>query len=388
MEYHALFLPLLGGFLFYHTFLYTSFLSSRQSAQKLLFAAAAIGLVLLIVARSCIALLFGSNAPQTPILAYTIVLVSLLVAVTLISASIVAYLLLAWAMRGARAPRYTITRPLLVAVAITAIYVALMHRLIELAEPLGIPLTRWNLIASWALATAVTMASAQSWARRAALPVHKVAYRIAMMMTLVTGAVALALVQRDSIVGVWEHLTQPLRAAGTDGLGAAFLACLLGPVLGLCANLLYSKQAAAVMYIKRGWATGLELLIFEAHRDHELLMITMSDGKVYVGRVDWDLWNPRAKDCYINVWPIRSGYRDRDSHRVKLTTEYDHVVKVSEWKRFQKVLPVEGIASASLFDPVYFERFSSMSGPRRSPTGAARIPNAVWTAGGSKKSSV
>lgn len=88
------------------------------------------------------------------------------------------------------------------------------------------------------------------------------------------------------------------------------------------------------------------------------VLLSMKDRKVYVG---WLEWIPplRANDSpYLRIFPVWSGYRDKDSLRVVPTENYsDETFGDSDMLRV-KIIRTDELANASLFDPKVFDRFS------------------------------
>lgn len=69
----------------------------------------------------------------------------------------------------------------------------------------------------------------------------------------------------------------------------------------------------------------LDNLLFSSYIEQKVLLITMSDRKVYVGIVI-NLGEPNESeglDQEISIVPIYSGYRDKDYLSLKLTNKYD-----------------------------------------------------------------
>lgn len=67
LELNALFLPLLGGFLFYYSFHGTQYIAGRRPGAVLLFWCASIGLMLLLLARLIMMSAQWSSDNESPI---------------------------------------------------------------------------------------------------------------------------------------------------------------------------------------------------------------------------------------------------------------------------------------------------------------------------------
>jgi len=98
----------------------------------------------------------------------------------------------------------------------------------------------------------------------------------------------------------------------------------------------------------------LDKLLFDSYVQNIFLLITMQDRKVYVGRVI-SMGEPNEKqgpDQEIAIVPAFSGYRDKDSLEVKLTTVYANTDAVKE---LYLVLKQANIVSACEFVETLYE---------------------------------
>jgi hypothetical protein len=91
-----------------------------------------------------------------------------------------------------------------------------------------------------------------------------------------------------------------------------------------------------------------------------MVMITLSDGKVYCGYADWIPPNPNSKLAHLELTPIFSGYRDTRTKKVELTVNYGEIMEglsKEERRCFTKIIRMSRIVSANEFDPKYFKTF-------------------------------
>ena len=65
----------------------------------------------------------------------------------------------------------------------------------------------------------------------------------------------------------------------------------------------------------------LEKLLYRSLIENKRVMITLKNGKVYIGRVTISLTPQEDKDFIL--LPIKSGYREGDKQRLVITTHYD-----------------------------------------------------------------
>ena len=118
-----------------------------------------------------------------------------------------------------------------------------------------------------------------------------------------------------------------------------------------------------------------------------MVMLTLNDGKVYCGYIDWIPADPGAVDAFLEIQPVFSGYREKDSRRVRLPVNYaPFYTKLdrSEWIQFKKVIPVSSISSAGEFDPEHFDSFGKYTENNAEvPRGVATTESASAAAMGS-----
>ncbi len=161
--------------------------------------------------------------------------------------------------------------------------------------------------------------------------------------------------------------------------GKSFGALLIGLILPLFlnrvrgwhsySNLDWGKEARVRNAIEY-FSNDIEILLLRSMDGESPVLLTMDNGKVYVGYVT-ELFNPDVDRRYIKVLPTMSGYRTAESQEVVFTTAYDEVRQLTgtpgsglEHLRdvdFEIVLPVNGLRSASLFDSGAYERFVEAS---------------------------
>lgn len=106
----------------------------------------------------------------------------------------------------------------------------------------------------------------------------------------------------------------------------------------------------------RDYGSPLEQLLLKALNEKKYVMVTLSNGKVYIGRVSRSL--APEDDRSFEVLPIKSGYREGEMQRLELTTHYDVtyqkiIEKEDDWLNiisdFGVVIPVKDVLSATLF---------------------------------------
>jgi hypothetical protein len=144
------------------------------------------------------------------------------------------------------------------------------------------------------------------------------------------------------------------------------LAFALGLVSWWPLNLLYPYQAANTRLHAANKTTALDRLLYQASLAQHLLSISMKDGKVYIGYIQELPPNPEDRNSYFEILPVHSGYRDKDTREMKLTTFYENAYErlvesgadEEDWIVFLKVLKIDDILSAGRFDPEVYVKFN------------------------------
>jgi hypothetical protein len=101
--------------------------------------------------------------------------------------------------------------------------------------------------------------------------------------------------------------------------------------------------------------TPLGELIFDSvSKTRQMLMVTMADRKVYIGHVD-SLGEPSENESPQSTFsfiPNFSGYRDKDTLELKLTTTYP------ERDRIRIVLREENVLTATPWNALHWDAFT------------------------------
>lgn len=105
-----------------------------------------------------------------------------------------------------------------------------------------------------------------------------------------------------------------------DHAGTALLAFFLGAFGWWPLNFFFTQKKAIDWAIKED-ADPLEQALKESSDSQQPLAITLTSGKVYVGIVTHQ-FNPATPTNNIAVFPLHSGYREKDTHGLYLTTNY------------------------------------------------------------------
>ena len=147
--------------------------------------------------------------------------------------------------------------------------------------------------------------------------------------------------------------------------GAAILSVVLGFVLPIVLNCFYSREKAERRTAnERG--DLVELLIAESLDRGKLVELSLRSGKSYVGFALRSKMTRRAESD-VAIIPIASGYRNKDTQELEITTNYAPVIQecledesdasdlINE--DFRVVIPRSEIISARLFLLEAYQRF-------------------------------
>jgi hypothetical protein len=223
----------------------------------------------------------------------------------------------------------------------------------------GSMITKFSGIPILALLLIVTALHHRFVNRYMDFPFFSIALRIGLFGVIASLTFTWFLFNFPLIYAYWDKLVH------VAGSGIPMLACLLGLTLWWPLNLLFPYQAANTRLHEANGTTALDRLLYQASLAQHLLSISMKDGKVYIGYIQELPPNPEERNSYFEILPVHSGYRDKDTREMKLTTFYETVYErlvesdadEEEWLVFLKVLKIDDILSAGRFDPEVYVRF-------------------------------
>lgn len=152
---------------------------------------------------------------------------------------------------------------------------------------------------------------------------------------------------------------------------AAILSVLLGIVLPAPLNNLFFSQRDAEKKVAEKHGGLIELLIVESIERGKLVEVSLKGDKAYIG---FALANRVARwtGSHMSMLPVSSGYRDKDTRELVITTNYASVIAkhienmgksaerpAVELRDFRVVIPRSEIISARLFDPDLHQQFQA-----------------------------
>ncbi len=154
----------------------------------------------------------------------------------------------------------------------------------------------------------------------------------------------------------WESLFP------VDYSDTAVLSVVLGIALPLVGNRIYSARRAA-QKVAREVGDLIELLIAESIEDQKTVEISLKSGKSYIG-LALESGIGQYGETDISLIPVASGYRDRNTRELTITTNYAPVIQKAReqssdiaFKDFQIVIPISEITSARVFLPEVYNLF-------------------------------
>jgi hypothetical protein len=146
-------------------------------------------------------------------------------------------------------------------------------------------------------------------------------------------------------------------------IGSAVAAFALGPAVAWLVNRSVDTVRAKDIAIEQSGDKLLGLL-YDAMDDSAPVMFTLENRKVYIGNV-WESPNLETAATYVLLLPAMSGFRDSETLRLTLTTDYISLWSGGEHARheaekFVMVIPIASIKTASRFDlDLYETHFSA-----------------------------
>jgi hypothetical protein len=184
-----------------------------------------------------------------------------------------------------------------------------------------------------------------------------------LLFLLIAFALALIIAWRWPHWASWWQTIVPFPYVGTS-----LIACVIGLALPWPLNFisLFHKERANQRAIERS-NDHLEILMARAGRETKAVSITLKSRKVYVGLIT-RTHDPLYDRKYIQLLPIKSGYRAADTLALQLTVDYaavyaqiiqqDASVVAGGIQGFEIVVPLSEIQSVNLFDPAAYQMFN------------------------------
>ena len=164
-----------------------------------------------------------------------------------------------------------------------------------------------------------------------------------------------------SVAAQWEPLVP------VQYFDSAVLSFVLGLLLPALGNRFIDADKA-VRQAARKSGDIIELLIAESMERGNLIELSLRGGKSYIG-IALVSGIEKHIDSDVSLVPLFSGYRDKATQELIITTEYASVIRESlagnppiPFQDFQVVIPMSEIVSARTFIPEAYERFRAAAG--------------------------
>jgi sporulation protein YlmC with PRC-barrel domain len=123
--------------------------------------------------------------------------------------------------------------------------------------------------------------------------------------------------------------------------------------------------------MKKKWVISrdddaLEITILKVFEHEKNLLITLNNGKVYVGKVTDTYFRINDEIRSVMISPLSSGFRDSSNHKIHLNTYYGKIyeqiienpeefdTKISD---FSVAIRYDHIVTISPFDPSVYAKF-------------------------------
>ncbi|HLW42007.1 MAG TPA: hypothetical protein VKY82_06530 [Flavobacterium sp.] len=147
------------------------------------------------------------------------------------------------------------------------------------------------------------------------------------------------------------------------------LSCLLMALLLMSTNFLLKKREKELIKLAiNEYGSELEKLLVNCLYNKDMVLITLKNDKIYIGYCE-KIPNPKDKQ-FIKITPILSGYREKDTKKMVLTTDYFEAVSEyckdnneSNEEKFYTVktdtiIKTEEILTATVFDYKMYNIFN------------------------------
>lgn len=140
----------------------------------------------------------------------------------------------------------------------------------------------------------------------------------------------------------WHLFADALKGFGVEQDSIIARSAVMGLLISLVAGsitwligLNKSVQRSAIRGLIRSNGNALEVLLDDAMRRGKLVLISMKSNKAYVGIIECTL-DPTVTNKAIKLFPIFSGYRDKDTRSLVLTNDYSPFMDALELYRKRK----------------------------------------------------
>lgn len=160
----------------------------------------------------------------------------------------------------------------------------------------------------------------------------------------------LSLWASGSSLGLWFEAWMLHHGFTYPFAGTAVLAAVVALALSLLGNLIVGVDRAKAIII-RDHDNGFLRLFHRAATESLMVSVTLASKKVYIGYIVRTP-NLSPEQQFVGLLPLLSGYRDKDTMRLVITTNYAKVLHsdLSAADDFELTFSLAVIETANLFD--------------------------------------
>lgn len=357
MQFDLLTLPFIGGYVFYTRFSLTAYSAVRAVGHHLLLRSALCGFVLLLISRL---LILGAPEVEKHGDQFLGSSMSTVPALGLIGG--VALFGCAWEESKRKisnligSPRGVWLFLLSVSLGAIAVTTARSAPNCSAWGPAGVGVSLTVAMFAWTISTYT------------GIRFHLAVFRASWFLLILVLVVAVSAADGVEFNSIWQQFS-PIKDSG-----APTIALVLGVFGWFPLNLLIPYKTGLARFHRLGNSDAMDRFLFNSAESNASILVTLSDGKFYVGKVDSIAANPLAPNSFIQILPYASGYRDKDTKELSFTsfydTVYDEMVREPGFTedaldQFKKVLPFSAIFSANRFDPAMYMRFQRETAPEQ-----------------------
>jgi hypothetical protein len=155
--------------------------------------------------------------------------------------------------------------------------------------------------------------------------------------------------------------------------GTAIAAATSAVGLAIVLNMLIRTERAK-RWIVKDHDNGFLRLFHRAATESLMVSVTLSNRKVYIGYV---LKTPNftPEQQFVALLPLLSGYRDKDTLQLEITTNYVKVISTNPKSApdFAVTFAIDTIDCANLFDPIAYQLFTRKPHNPEQPENNAKL---------------
>lgn len=148
---------------------------------------------------------------------------------------------------------------------------------------------------------------------------------------------------------------------GYPFLGTGVCALALAVILPFVGNAIVGTDRAKAILIRQD-DNGFLRLFHRAATEARIVSVTLTSKKVYIGYITrTPSLSPQQQ--FVGLLPLLSGYRDKDTMRLAITTNYARVFASGKYNTedFEITFCLDAISTANLFEPNAYPLFGDLA---------------------------